>query len=109
MGVYTILHGMNDSLGIALVAAVGSVIAGFFKLIDNQNKLHAKLAQSIDKMASSSEKVAKATQQGNREAKERNGHLAEMTIQQGDRIADLVGNVNKQHVATQVVDKQEIN
>jgi len=100
---------MNDSAIIAAIAAISAVIAGFFKLIDNQNKLHAKLADSIDKMAKSSEKVAAATVQGNKEAKERNGHLADITVQQADRIAQIVTHIKEQHVINQHVDTETVN
>lgn len=99
---------MTDALAIAIVTSIAGVIAGFFKLIDNQNKLHEKLAVSIDKMAASSDKVAAATVEGNKEAEKRNGHLAEITVQQGDRIANLVTNIKEQHVVNQHVEKETV-
>ena len=99
---------MTDALAIAIVTSIAGVIAGFFKLIDNQNKLHEKLAISIDKMARSSDRVAKATEKGNKEAKERNGHLAEITVQQGDRIANLVTNIKTQRVEHQHIEKEVV-
>ena len=59
---------MNESAIIAIVTAIAGVIAGFFKLIDNQNKLHEKLSVSIDRMAEASRDVALATKQGADEA-----------------------------------------
>lgn len=99
---------MTDALAIAIVTSIAGVIAGFFKLIDNQNKLHEKLAISIDKMAASSDKVAKATTKGNREAEKRNGHLAEISVQQGDRIANLLTNIKEQRVEHQHVEKETV-
>lgn len=99
---------MNDTAVVAAITAIAGVIAGFFKLIDNQDKLHAMLSKSIDKMAASSEKVAKATEKSAREAKERNGHLADITVQQADRIEQLVMNVREQHVEHQHVEKETI-
>lgn len=99
---------MNESAIIAIVTAIAGVIAGFFKLIDNQNKLHEKLSSSIDDMAEASRAVAEATKQGASEAKERNGHLAEITVQQGDRIEKLVMNVREQHVEHQHVEHETV-
>ena len=99
---------MTDALAIAIVTSIAGVIAGFFKLIDNQNKLHEKLAVSIDKMAASSDKVAAATVEGNKEAEKRNGHLAEITVQQGDRIANLVTNIKEQRVEHQHIEKEVV-
>lgn len=106
---------MTDALAIAIVTSIAGVIAGFFKLIDNQNKLHEKLAISIDnmaasteKMAASSDKVAAATTKGNKEAEKRNGHLAEITVQQGDRIANLVTNVKEQRVEHQHIENEVV-
>lgn len=100
--------GMTDALAIAIVTSIAGVIAGFFKLIDNQNKLHEKLAISIDSMAASSDKVAAATVRGNEEAEKRNGHLAEITVQQGDRIANLVTNIKEQRVEHQHIEKEVV-
>ena len=99
---------MNESAIIAIVTAIAGVIAGFFKLIDNQNKLHEKLSVSIDRMAEASRDVALATKQGADEAKQRNGHLAEITVQQGDRIEQLVMNVKEQHVEHQHVERETV-
>lgn len=99
---------MTDALAIAIVTSIAGVIAGFFKLIDNQNKLHEKLAISIDRMAESSDKVAAATVKGNREAEKRNGHLAEITVQQGDRIANLLTSIKEQRVEHQHVEKETV-
>jgi len=99
---------MSDSAIIAIITAVAGVVAGFFKLIDNQNKLHEKLAISIDSMADASRLVATATQETAAQAESRNGHLADITIQQGDRIVEMVAQLKEQHVETQVIEHQEI-
>lgn len=106
---------MNESAIIAIVGAVAGVIAGFFKLIDNQNKLHEKLSVSIDRMARSGDnqaermgEVARATTKAANEAEQRNGHLAEITVQQGDRIEKLVMNVREQHVEHQHVEHETV-
>jgi hypothetical protein len=106
---------MNESAIIAIVGAIAGVIAGFFKLIDKQNKLHEKLSLSIDRMAMSGDRqaekmgeVARATTKAALEAEQRNGHLAEITIQQGDRIEQLVMNVKEQHVEHQHVERETV-
>lgn len=106
---------MTDALAIAIVTSIAGVIAGFFKLIDNQNKLHEKLAVSIDRMAESNFEVARQQGEGNQiqkmgfaEAEKRNGHLAEITVQQGDRIANLVTNIKEQRVEHQHIEKEVV-
>lgn len=99
---------MSDSAIIAIITAVTGVIAGFFKLIDNQNKVHQKLSKSIDSMAEASKSVAHATNKSAKEAEIRNGHLAEISVQQADRIISHLDNIKEQHVDKQVVDRQEV-
>lgn len=62
-----------------------------------------KLSNAITLMAENSNKVAEATNRGSNEAKARNGHLAELFIQQGEKIIDAVQNVDVQKVEHQVV------
>ena len=66
------------------------------------------LTLAIQKMADSNDNIAKETAKGNREAKERNGHLAEITIQSRDQVLDFIQHIGKQHVKEQMVDKQTI-
>lgn len=96
---------MSDQTIIALIGLFGAITAGFFKLLKDQQKVHEKLADGMEKVAKSSDKqakemakVANATIRSADEAKERNGHLADMQIQQADRVIDSVKNVQKQHV-----------
>lgn len=100
---------MSDAAIVAIVTAIAGVIAGFFKLIDNQNKLHEKLSKSIDSMAKASKEVASATKKSAKEAAERNGHLADITVQQADRIAQIVTHIKEQHVINQHVDTETVN
>ena len=100
---------MDSAAIIAFIGFSGAVTAGLFKLIDNQNKLHAMLSKSIDKMAASSEKVAKATDKSAKEAEKRNGHLADITVQQADRIAQIVTHIKEQHVVNQHVETETVN
>ena len=100
---------------LALIGLVGAICTGFFKLFADQNKVHGKIANGLenltksgDKQASAMREIATETKQGNKEAKERNGHLAELQIQQADKIIRHVDNVKNQHVTKQVVDSQEV-
>jgi hypothetical protein len=74
----------SDASVLALIAIVGTVITALFKLLNDNTKA---LGQLVDSNA----KIAQATERGAREAKERNGHLGEQSIQ----IATLVRDQNK--------------
>lgn len=74
---------------------------------DRQERLN--LSKAIDRMASSSDKVAIATERSADEAKERNGHLAELVVQNTTDIVEAVKEHHDQHVKTQTVDKQVVN
>ena len=72
---------VSDPVLLALIGMLGAIVAGFFKMIDSQDKTHLELTKSIDKMSQSSLAVAKATEKGAREAEQRNGHLGEQKIE----------------------------
>lgn len=106
---------MSDQTVIALIGLFGAITAGFFKLIKDQQKIHDRLAKGVDKLAKSSEKnvkatekVANATIRSANEAKERNGHLAELTIQQADKIIGNIKSVRKQHIDKLTVDNEVV-
>lgn len=65
------------------------------------------LAQAIQDMASSNREIAEATRIGNQEAKERNGHLAEITIQSRDQVLSAIGYIKEQKVEHQTVVSQD--
>lgn len=100
---------MNETpVALALVALIGTLAGGFFKLLADTNKGLNKLADSGDKQAQQMGKVASATVKAAREAEKRNGHLAEITVQQAERILHHLDNVKTQHVGRQLVDEQEV-
>jgi hypothetical protein len=100
---------MNETpIALALIALIGTLAGGFFKLLGDTNKGLNKLAQSGDKQADQMGKVAHATERAATEAEKRNGHLAEITLQQAERVIHHLDHVKKQHVNTQVVDNQEV-
>lgn len=105
---------MDAAVMIAFLTFAGAVTAGLFKIIDNQNKSQKALVESLDRNTASNTEIAKQTKKGADEAKQRNGHLAEMILQQGDtfkeiaaqateKIVDTVTNVKQQNVEHQVV------
>lgn len=116
----------NQTVAIAAISLTGAICAGFFKLVSAQNKTHERIAKAVDNLAkqsgkivSSNREIAQATKQSANEAQERNGHLADLVIQQGkmtqqvtakaiEEIIKGVSEVNKQKVHTQVVDKAVI-
>lgn len=106
---------MSDQVVLAILGVFGTIVAGFFKLYKDQQRVHEKIATGMDKVANASEKqakgmdkLAKATERAADEAKERNGHLADMQIQQADRIIDRVEHVQKQHVETLEVENEVV-
>jgi hypothetical protein len=117
----------DGSVALAVVGLTGTICAGFFTMINKQNKTHDKIAKAVDNLAEQSRKVvvsnqdiARATRQGSREAKERNGHLADMVIQQGEMIKEVADNattniilgvseVNEQHIKKQHVDESVVD
>lgn len=72
---------MDNTVALAALTLAGTIAGGFFTLINKQNKTHEKIASAMDDVARSNKLIAKETKQGNLEAKQRNGHLAELTIE----------------------------
>lgn len=91
----------SNAVIIAALGLIGTICTGFFALVKMQNKVHEKIADGLDDLA-------KATRQGNKEAKERNGHLAELVIKTGENTISAVQNVEHQHVDSQVIDTKVI-
>lgn len=118
------LFASTDSSDIAIVVgAFVTVVAGFLAVAkimlsqaskdreaDRQER--KKLAEAIHLMAINSNKVAAATDRSANEAKERNGHLAELIVQQGENTRVLADKATKtvieavQHVNQQKVEHQ---
>lgn len=109
----------NDQVSLALIALMGGGMASFFKLINSQNKTHDKLTHSLADNTKALNKIASATQQGNKEAEKRNGHLAELVVQQGENtkaiaetatstIIGAVQNVKTQHIEFAHVEKEVV-
>lgn len=113
-----------------VIIAFGGMIAGFYSISrlmlkqsskdresdrDERDKFVlaiTKMSAGMEKIALSNGKIAAATAKGAKEAKQRNGHLAELVIQSTETaqkiaqqetstIIDAVQNVKVQHVDSQ--------
>ena len=82
---------ISEPVLLAIVAFLGALVGGFFKLLNDQTKVHSKLSKTMERVAKSSEKVARETSKGAKEAKERNGHLGEQNI----KLAEMVSAQSK--------------
>lgn len=105
---------MNDtSVAIAAITLAGTIATGMIALM-------AKLVQAINAGTRAHEKVASAITKGNKEAEKRNGHLAELVIQQGEAtkvladgavssIVTALQDVPEQHIEHQHVDRVTVD
>lgn len=102
---------MADSyptVALAAIGLAGTIAGGFFTLVAKQNKTHEKIALALDRNTASNNAIAEEAKQGNAEAKERNGHLAELVIETSKDIKSSLNKpVNVQTVETQVVKEQK--
>ena len=109
----------------AIVTIVGSFLAVAKLMISQAQKEananreeRARFAVAVDKMANGMEKVAEtnrdialATKRGADEAKARNGHLAEISMQNKEQIIEAVHGlvIDKQTVHNQFVEHEQVN
>lgn len=77
----------SNAVALAAIALAGTITTGFFALL-------SKLSKSLDGVTESNKRIAD-------EAKQRNGHLADLIIKTADKP------VNVQTVETQVVKEQK--
>lgn len=101
---------MDSAVALAAIGLASTTIVGLFKLLN-------KLSKSLDALTKSNEKIAKATEKGSQEAKQRNGHLAELVVKSTEtlqtvadnsteKVIDAVQNIKEQKVEHQTVEKQ---
>ena len=68
----------------SIVAGVGAIIALFFKQMNHSDSVHARelslLSKALTLNTASNKEVARATTRSADEARDRNGHLAELTL-----------------------------
>lgn len=124
-----------DAQGIAIIIAaiaglVGTMLGVFYKISNDSSKerasiveCNAKLVAGLTKVVQensdvnrqvveSSNRVAEATERSAQEAKERNGHLAELQLKSQemiDRNYKAYQKIEKQHVVNQEVDSQTVH
>lgn len=105
----------SNAVALAALALTTTIAGGFFALINKQNKTHEKIAEAMNKVAKSNVEIVKSnyriadeTKQGNKEAKERNGHLAELVVQTNENTLEAIKNVEGQHVTVQTVEAQVV-
>ena len=92
----------SNSVAIAAITLAGTIAAGFFTLINKQNKTHTKIADGLNRLA-------KAHEKGNKEAEQRNGHLADLVVKTNKRTIEAVQVVHKQKVEHQDVHEATLN
>lgn len=102
-----------------MMTILASMLAGFYTLIKfllreaakdrGADRLERKdFSAAMRDVADSNREIAHETKQGNSEAKERNGHLAELTVQSNQQMLKAIKNIKEQHVDNQIVDNQTI-
>ena len=102
---------------IPLISIFVGMLTGFYALVKYLLKQQAE-TNKLDReeriaLTEAFTRVAEATENAAREAKERNGHLAEMELQSqqlfkelADRNCDAITNISEQHVQRQVVENE---
>lgn len=98
----------GNEVVLAFLAFMGAITTGFFKLISDQNRTHARLSESLDANTKSNQEIAIQTKRAADEAKDRNGHLAELTLDSKKQIIDAVTTINTQHVVRQTVEHETV-
>ena len=112
---------ISEQVLLGIIGFFSLLIGGFFKMIANQNRSQEKLTRAIDTLGKNSNKnanaqkqTAEATIRGNKEAEKRNGHLAELVLQNSKQMEVVAGQATKkimnafQNVNEQVVEHQHI-
>lgn len=98
----------NEATTLALIAILGTVVTGLFKLLSNNTKALDKMSHSMGEVAKSNKRIAD-------ESKQRNGHLGELIVKQGviamqnkEQIVDNIKGltINKQTVHQQTVEHE---
>jgi hypothetical protein len=101
------IFGILAAMLTAFYALVRFILKQAEKDRDADRTERKSLVKAIDDMASSNREIAEATRIGNKEAKERNGHLAEITIQSRDQVLSAIGYIKEQKVEHQTVVSQD--
>jgi hypothetical protein len=86
---------------LALIAILATTVTGLFKLLNDNTKATSENTKAL-------QTIAVETKRGADEAKERNGHLAEISDLNRDLIIQAVTRVKVQHVQNQTVEHEEV-
>lgn len=90
---------MDNTVPLAAIGLVGTILAVVVK----------PLFSIIRENTTATRALVEETRKGNREAKQRNGHLAELVIQTNDKTIEAIKTVKKQEVKEQHVKLQTID
>jgi hypothetical protein len=102
-----------------ILATIAGMLLGFYGILKfvlgqaikdrESDRIERKeFSLAIKEFSDSSRLVADATIRAADEAKQRNGHLAELTIAAENRIIDTVSNVSQQYVVQQTVENANV-
>lgn len=95
---------------------ISAVIITLFKMIADERKRSDKkdeaFLKSIDANTKSNKEIAEATKKTAKEAEKRNGHLAELAIENTEKLMQALTHITnqditEQHVKHQTVDKKD--
>ncbi len=95
----------TNSVALASIALVGSILALVVKPLFNLLDANTK---ALNAVVDGSTKVADEIKQGNKEAKQRNGHLGDQNIQITKIVKEISENLPTQRVENQVVEHQHV-
>ena len=106
-----------SSLGPSAAAVIMAIV--FLKYIqskdESQQKRDELFAKSLEKNTQAMAEVAVATKKSAKEAEQRNGHLAELALENQREnqkhqtaVLDAIKHITNQHVDNQVVNNQQI-
>lgn len=91
----------DSAVALALIGILSFTVTALFKLLNANTKATANNTKAL-------QSIAKETAKGNKEAKQRNGHLAELTVQSKNETLQAIAYIKKQHVDHQTVDHQTV-
>lgn len=102
---------MNDASTLALIGILGTTVGGLFKLLSANTKATDKLASTMTHVAVSMKEVAKSNKRIATESEKRNGHLAEISVENKDQILKAIHGltIDKQTVHHQTVEHETVN
>jgi hypothetical protein len=113
---------MQSTELLQVLAVIGGMLAGFYGVFKIMNATaekdrnadraeRAAFIQALSNVASTNKEIAVATKRGADEAKERNGHLAEISQQNKEQIIEAVHGliIDKQTVHNQFVENEQVN